>query len=241
MMNYIKADLYRIGTQVSFYVWCLASVVVLAFSVFATHNQFTATAMMGFGLGFTFLGLFIFIFAIFITEHTLRTESQYGLFKNDTTSGVSRTGIYLSKLMCGFILMVLMWVLYSVACAAVVAFNFTLSEGFAFLQKAFGLQGMLVLLKASLYLALFQALSVVIKTTPILVLVYFVVSMILSSLGSILGNVIPQLSEVLNCFDFGTAIENTSFIDYIPALLLMLLGGVAVTVFGNILFARKEL
>lgn len=240
MLNYVKADLYRIGTQVSFYVWCAALTVVPAAYAFAQmYDQFPATAMTRVILDI--MGAAFVVFAVFITECTLREDGQYGLFKNDTTSGVSRAGIYLSKLVCGLVLMALAWVPCSAACATVMAVCNTAGDGVAFLQGIFGLQGLLLLVRSAFYLALFQALSVVIEKTSLLILACIAASMVLSGAGRLLGVAISHLPELQNRFGFDAVMGNAAGIDCIPVLLLMLLGGVAVTVFGNALFARKEL
>lgn len=240
MLNYIKSDLYRIGMQVSFYVWCAAlTVVPAAYAFTQMYDQLAATAMTRIILDI--MGAAFFVFAIYITECTLREDGQYGLFKNDTTSGVSRSGIYLSKLLCGLVLMVLMWVPCSAACATVMAVCYTAGDGVAFLQGIFGLQGLVLLVRSAFYLALFQALSVVIKKTSMLILACIAASMVLSGAIGLIGVAIPQLPELQDRFGFGAVMANATGIDCIPVLFLMLLGGVAVTAFGNALFARKEL
>jgi ABC-type transport system involved in multi-copper enzyme maturation permease subunit len=212
--------------------------VIPALSIFGLREKYTATEMTGVLPGIIFV---IFcVMAFILSDYTFREDSQHGMYKNDMTNGVSRTGIYLAKLLCGLILVAFLWTLCSGVCIASVTYSFSWNEGLALLQKMISAQGITMFLQTVFYLAIFQALSVVIRKTSALILTYAVLSAALSNAGDLLRSVFPRATVFLDRFDLNTITGTAPFTDFIPLLLLPVLCGAAVTVFGNILFARKE-
>ncbi|MFF2910643.1 hypothetical protein [Paenibacillus sp. NPDC057934] len=239
MLNYCKADLYRIGTRLSFLVWCFILIAVPALLIIGVSSHYAPSIVVHVVPGIMYVAFFFI--TLIITEYTFREDMQLGLYKNDTTSGITRTTIFISKYFSGLLLLLLMWILCSASTMASVFYSFGTADGSTLLQEMVSTTMISYFLSIAAYLALFQMLSVLIQKTASLILVCILSSTVLSNISHLLGSTFPGFSRVLTFLN--PVAENSApsvtlqiVMLTIPVVCVLVLLGI-----GSFLFRKKEL
>ncbi|MFC3745225.1 hypothetical protein [Paenibacillus sp. GCM10012306] len=239
MLNYCKADLYRIGTRFSFLVWCFVLIAVPALLIIGVGSHYAPSIVVRIVPSLMYAAFFFI--TLIITEYTFREDMQLGLYKNDTTSGITRMTIFISKYFSGLLLLLLMWILCSASVLASVFYSFGAADGNTMLQEMGSTTMISNFLSIAAYLALFQMLSVLIQKTASLILVCILCSTIFSNVSNMLSSTFPGLSKVLAYLN--PVAENSApsvtlqiVMLIIPVVCVVVLLGV-----GSFLFRKKEL
>ncbi|OBZ19348.1 hypothetical protein A8L34_07515 [Bacillus sp. FJAT-27264] len=239
MLNYCKADLYRIGTRFSFVLWCFVLIAVPALLIIGVGSHYAPSIVVQIVPGIMYAAFFFI--TLIITEFTFREDMQLGLYKNDTTSGITRTTIFISKYFSGLLLLLLMWILCSASAVASVFYSFGTADGNTLLQEMVSTTMISYFLSIAAYLALFQMLSVLIQKTASLILVCILCSTVLSNISHMLGSASPGFSKVLTSLN--PAVENSapSVTIQIVMLTIPVICILMLLLIGSFLFRKKEL
>jgi hypothetical protein len=181
------------------------------------------------------------LMALVVTEVTFREDMQLGLYKNDVTSGVSRTGLYLAKLLTGALLMAGMWLLCSLSCVLSAGFGYGFDYGPALLRNMSSPMNWLWFVWTLMYMALFQAVGVVVKKTVALLVVCVALNAVVVGAGDVARSVAPDIANLFELFARDTGPYDSSFLGYMKLFIAPVTGIVLFTVAGEMLFRRKEL
>lgn len=233
MLNYIRADLYRMFGKMGMLVWCLIFVGVIPLFVFGACGSYSMEQVMA-GAEVS-ISIIFMIAALVFSEYTFREDKQLGMFKNDTTSGISRSQLFLAKYMTGAFLMILLWLLCSGLTGLVMVKGFSTGNVTDIVQAIFSLRTAGGLLTNLMYLALFQTISIFVEKTSVLLLVCVILSTFLSNIGRLLESVLPKMEWSLSLAGTaGTPLQMAA------AILFPLLGIVIILAVGCGLFQKSE-
>jgi hypothetical protein len=238
MINYIKADLYRIMTRRSFHIWSFAFIVIPAVLLIPASGIYPVGTLLA-----VIPNLIYVVFCmmtLIVTEYTFRDDMQRGLYKNDTTNGVSRIAIYLAKLLSGVLLTALWWVVCSLSCAASVVYSFGAERGFALLESMTSLRMISLFLWTIVFLSLFQTISVVFQRTSALIIVYGAIIAVITNATELLRAFLPGLAKIIDgsatvAVMGGLSGFGASGLPVLPVLCIL-----GTAVIGGALFGRKE-
>jgi ABC-type transport system involved in multi-copper enzyme maturation permease subunit len=238
MINYIKADLYRIMTRRSFYIWSFAFIVIPAVLLIPASGIYPVETLLA-----VIPNLIYVVFCmmtLIVTEYTFRDDMQRGVYKNDTTNGVSRTVIYLAKLLGGVLLTAIWWIVSSLSCVVSLTCNVGAEHGFALLENMMSLRMISLFLWAIVFLSLFQTISVVFQRTSALIIVYGAIIAVITNAKELLRAFLPGLAGILDDSDAVAVMGDLSGFDAsgLPVLPVLCILGTAVI--GSALFRRKE-
>jgi hypothetical protein len=239
MLNYCRADLYRIGTRFSFLVWCFILIAVPALLIIGVGSHYAASIVVQIVPGLMYVAFFLI--TLIITEYTFREDMLLGLYKNDTTSGITRTTIFISKYFSGVLLLLLMWVLCSASTVASIFYSFGTADGSSLLQEMVSTTMISYFLNIAAFLTLFQMLSVLIQKTASLILVCILCSTVLSNISHMLGSNFPGLSKVLASLNPVVENSSPSVTLQIVMLTIPMVSIVILLMIGSFLFRKKEL
>ena len=236
MLNYIRADLYRIFSRPVSWLVCLSAAAFPALAVLGVGEQYSMEqVLVGLQVGIYMLFLFL---GLLLNEYTFREDMQLGMMKNDTTSGVSRFELYTAKYFSGMMIEVFLWVICSVASAIACSQVFGMKVILDCFGAVFSVQAISWLLNNLLLLALFQVISIFVKKTSALVLASLAISAMVGNLGTVLGKVIPGAEQMFTLF--ATTGQPTIF-QAAVALGAPIVGIVALLLVGCALFQNSEL
>ena len=115
MLNYIRSDLYRLANRISSWIWVAVFLVLPPLLIVGAGSQYDVEKIMT-GVSVA-IYLLLILAALMLTENVFGEEKRLGLYKNDTTSGISRTKIFISKFLTSAMLEVGLWSLCSVICS----------------------------------------------------------------------------------------------------------------------------
>jgi ABC-type transport system involved in cytochrome c biogenesis permease component len=239
MLNYIKADLYRTSTRVSFYVWLLALIALPMLIIVGTRTVYASETVVSVVPSVVYL-IFALI-ALVVSDYSFREDMQHGLYKNDTTSGVSRTGIYMAKFLTGVLLMAVMWVFCSASCILAAGFGHGWTAGMTLLKNMASLTTLVWFVQTIMYLSLFQAIGTVVKNTVALLGICILISALFTNVGGILGDALPGIVDFFNTTDATGSFGNSLTVNFLKSLIMPTVGTGLLLLIGNMIFGRKEL
>lgn len=226
MLNYFRADCYRLFSGGKAWLRVLALIALPPVAIIAAKSQYEleqiqAAVPVAIYLAFILL-------ALSLNEFVFGEEKRHGVFKNDTTSGISRNALFLSKFFTSVFLETVLWVLTSAACALALTYlSGTGSVGLCFAQM-FSLRGLSWLLQTIFYIALFQTIRSFADKTSVLILICAVLSTLYTQLKDLLSKISPAFAAVMSG-------------EHIAAEFAVLTAGtLAVLYIGCRLFQRKE-
>jgi ABC-type transport system involved in cytochrome c biogenesis permease component len=238
MLNYIKTDLFRTLTRVSFCVQLLALIALPAIIITGVKAAYPPEMVTSITPGIVYMAFSLV--ALLVSDYTFREDMQLGLYKNDTTNGVSRAGIYMAKFMAGALLMAAMWLSCSAACVLATGANYGWDNGAALFANMASMTALSWFLQTLLFLALFQALGVVIKKTVALLGVCVLASAAVTHAGNVLSSALPGIADFLN-MDVSDAFGDLPVAVLLKSLVITMAGIALLLLAGSALFGRKEL
>lgn len=127
MLKLIKADLYKLYRRPYLYVLTGGLLLTAAFFLYFLVSA-SALREEAFTVSYRFLFLPLFLVAMLV-EITIVEDIKYGTLKNTISVGISRTQLYLSKLITAGILCVI---------SALIVFTFFVGCGYLFLEPGEG-------------------------------------------------------------------------------------------------------
>lgn len=237
MLNYMKADFYRMSSRPAMWIWSIVLAVFPSLAIWGASSQYEAEK----ALGVTPVGIYIlFMFAVLmLSEYTFREDKQLGLFKNDTTGGISRSGLYVSKYLSGVIAAAALWAV----CSALSALTFVKAYDVPFptaLSALFSVRAFGWILQNGMYLALFQIIGIYVKKTSVLLLVCLAFSTAISNIGNMIAPVMPKLTALFQTI-FGQGASDNAVLQNVITLVLPLAGIMILISAGCVLFKKSEL
>lgn len=226
MLNYFKADCCRLFSGFKARLWVLALIVLPPVTIVAAKSQYELEQIRAAVPAAIYLAFILL--ALSLNEFVFWEEKRHGVFKNDTTNGISRNALFLSKFFTSVFLETALWVLTSAACALALTYlSGTVSMGRCFAQM-FSHQALLWLVQTIFYIALFQTIRTFADKISVLILVCAVLSTLYAQLRDLISQASPTLAAVMSG-------EN------IAAELAMLIIGILVVLYiGCRLFRRSE-
>lgn len=234
MLNYIKADFYRLDTRISAWIWTLVCLILPPVMIIAAGGQYEVEKIMAVIPVAVYL-IFILV-ALMLTESVFGEDRCLGLYKNDTTSGISRTQLFLSKYLTSVLCAALLWLLCSVFCA----FALTKVAGTHKIGQCFGamfsLQSVWWLLLSLMYAAMFQAIRVLVNKTSMMILCCAVISGLFSQAMNLVQKIFPALAT----FTSAANMADMNAFQIILWILLPLVGISVILAVGCMLFKKSE-
>lgn len=232
MLNYIKADLYRIFTKKSIWIWSLALIIVPTLLVVGAISEYGSVMI----LKVLPIGIYVefIIVSIIVSDYTFREEKELNLYKNDTTCGISKGKMFVTKYLTGVLIEIILWLLCSLLMLFVCAISF--GNFFEYLKVIFSIQIVNFLLMDFFYLSLFQLLGIFIRKTSTLILMCIVISSVFENFKSAIVKVIPWFDGKFNLFiDQGNIINFSGILQIIilPILFILILVFVGSKIFEN--------
>lgn len=109
MINYIKADFYRIFRRKNIYISFMVLILIIPLIMFGAAKSYGVKTVINV-INPIFYVIFFFI-SLSVNDYCLREDISLGILKNDMTTGVSRKKIYLSKFISGLILLLIFEIL----------------------------------------------------------------------------------------------------------------------------------
>lgn len=196
MLNYFKADCYRLFSGFKARLWVLALIVLPPVTIIAAKSQYELEQIRA-AMPVAIYLAFIFL-ALSLNEFVFGEEKRHGVFKNDTTNGISRNALFLSKFFTSVFLETVLWALTSAACALALAFLSGPASMGSCLAWMFSLQALSWLLQTIFYIALFQTIRVFTNKTSVLILVCAMLSTLYTQLRDLLSQTSPALAAVMS-------------------------------------------
>ncbi|MBQ8681291.1 MAG: hypothetical protein IJ509_00040 [Bacilli bacterium] len=232
MLNYMKADLYRIFTKKSIWIWSLALIILPTLLVVGATSEY-GSAMI---LKVLPIGIYIefIIVSIIVSDYTFREEKELNLYKNDTTCGISKGKIFVSKYLTGILIEIVLWLLCSLFMLFICAISF--GNFFEYVKVIFSIQIVNFLLMDFFYLSLFQLLGIFIRKTSTLILMCIVISSVFENLKSAIEKVIPWVDGIFNLFiDQSNVINFSQVLQVItlPIILILIVVFIGSKIFEN--------
>jgi hypothetical protein len=239
MLNYMKADLYRTATRISFYIWLLALTALPVLAIAGAKTAYAPEMIIAVTPSIVYVALSLV--ALIVSDYAFREDMQLGLYKNDTTSGVSRTGIYVAKFLTGVLLMAGMWLCCSASCILTAGFSFGWSRGIVLLGNMTSMTVLVWFLQTIMCLSLLQAISVLVKKTAALLGICVLISAVLTNAGNVVSSIFPGVANFFNVGGIPDSLGNPSFAASLKFLTMPVIGIALLLFIGNMLFGRKEL
>jgi hypothetical protein len=235
----MKADLYRTTTRISFYIWLLALTALPVLAITGAKTAYAPEAILSVTPSIVYVTFSLV--ALVVSGYTFREDMQLGLYKNDTTSGASRTGIYVAKFLTGALLMAGMWLCCSASCFLAAGFNFGWSSATVLLENMTSMTALVWFLQTLMYLALFQAIGVVVKKTAVLLVVCVLISAVFTNAENVLNSVAPGVANLFTAESISDSLGGLSSAASLKFLAVPVIGIALLLVIGALLFGRKEL
>lgn len=235
MLNYIRADLYRILSRPLPWLWFLIAAGSPALAVLGMGKQYElAQVLLGVQVGIYIVFIFL---SLILNEYTFREDMQLGMLKNDTTSGISRGKLFMAKYLTGVFMEAVLWVVCSVCAVIACGHIFGMAYILSYWKTLFSVQTVSWLFNNLLFLALFQVISIFVKKTSGLILVCLIVSTFVSRLGTLLGEALPGTEQA---FTLLVTTGQPTVFQTVTALACPLAGAAALCLAGCALFRRSE-
>lgn len=232
MLNYIRADLYRIFSRPFSWLVCLIISILPALAVLGVgENYSTEQVMLGVQVGIYILFIFL---SLLLNEYTFREDMQLGMMKNDTTSGVSRGRLFTSKYLTGVLIEVVLWGFCSTCAVLASGYIFGMDHMVSYIGGIFSLQAVSWILTNLLLLALFQVISIYVKKTSGLILVCLIISAFISNFENLLAQAVPGAESAF------LLVPGYSGAQAASALAVPFIGIVILLAVGCFLFQRSE-
>lgn len=120
MFSVLKSDFYKLFCRKAFYICGLISGLVGVLLVVLINNEFPYAKELGYnGINSTYIGLGqVTLLATIFLSMFVSSEFSYGTIKNMCSRGISRAGIYLSKIIIG-IFTSITYILFTAFCGFV--------------------------------------------------------------------------------------------------------------------------
>ncbi|MCT8975266.1 ABC transporter permease [Clostridium sp. CX1] len=250
MLNLLRADFYKLRRSKSFFI-CL---VMIAFFVAYVILDFSSSAHMKERLSQStfhwiymlfkeraFLPYFIPMFqAIFITM-LITSEYSAGTIKDSVSLGFSRSKIYISKLITvsvGSILMMLVAIFFTVITSIFVfgIYGSFTTYDLLLLVRMFLIQSLLY----TAYASIFLMIAFLIKNVGGTMSFSIFFSLILGSLGSVVGN--SYLGRILLLMNFSpTAVPQPQVVDIRIAIAVALFYLILCLGIGGFIFKKQDI
>ncbi|MDR0380884.1 MAG: hypothetical protein LBH86_02640 [Oscillospiraceae bacterium] len=245
MLNYIKADLYRIMTRPTFYIWPLLLAALPAAMIAGAGGMYPAGVILAAIPALVYAAFCLM--ALILTEHTFREDMQLGLYKNDMAGGASRSAVYIAKLITGILLLALLWAVCSLSCIVSASYWLGGDSGLSLLKDMASLQAASLFLRVNVFLAVFQAISIVFKKTSALILVYIAISAAMAYAMKWLGAAWPGLAGFIKHIagfgaygNFGAAAGAPHAAGGVALLLAPAACIIVLAAIGSMMFEKKE-
>lgn len=230
MLNYIKADFYRLATKPSAWIWTLLLFFVPPFMIVGAGTQYEPEKIMS--VVPTCIYLTFILVALMLNESVFGEEKRLGLYKNDTTSGISRTRLFLAKFLTGALLEIGLWLICSAGCVGALVYVAGAEQFLKCIGVMFSLQSVQWLLMIVFYTAVFQTIRVLVNKPSMLILVYGLISTAFTQVTDLIKKAIPQIDTLLAT---GNGVVQTVFM-----LVLPIMGIAACLGIGSMLFQKSE-
>jgi len=225
MLNHIKADMYRIIFRKGF---IMLSVILTALTVLAIISFSSKYSMDSITLVYSSVSFFIYmILSVLISDYTFREELHLKVLKNDMTTGVSRSALYIAKYVSGILLTIGFWVVISLSASIAVGVIKSPAEAFEFFKGFFSLSQLLMILQVLLFLGLFQLIGLYVQKTILMLLICAVLQQVVRSLG----DSVPVMQDLINQFNSND----------LSSFMLTSIAVVVIVFSGSVLFNKKEL
>ena len=226
MLNYFRADCYRLFCGAKAWLRVLVLIALPPAAIIAAKSQYTLEQIRAAAPAAIYLAFILL--ALSLNEFVFGEEKRHGVFKNDTTNGISRSALFLTKFFTSVFLETALWVLASAACALALAYlSGTASIGRCFAQM-FSCQALLWLVQTIFYIALFQTIRAFADRISVLILVCAMLGTIYARLRDLILWASPAFAAVMGGENI--AVE----------LAVLITGILAVLYIGCRLFRRSE-
>ena len=234
MLNYMRADCYRVFSKKSAWIWTLILLVVPPLMIVGASSQYETEMIIS--VIPTVIYFLFFVVSLSLTENIFGEDKRLGLFKNDTTSGISRTELFVSKFLTGAFAEIGLWAVCSIACAVALAYISGFEYvGSCFLQL-FSIQSIWWLLLNIFYLIFFQAIRTLVNKTSVLILVCSVINTVFSQMVDLVKKAFPIFGSFMNMANIATM----EILPIVTMFSVLLIGIIAMLIVGCYLFRRSE-